>query len=95
MAKPADIRDAIQATLGLGKRCKEHSICIRFGLRTFLVVVVFAVSACGNGGATPTRSLASIILTTNPNPLIAGNVELTATVKDASGQPLDGAEVFV
>ncbi len=64
-------------------------------LLTFLFVGAIAVSACGNIGATPTSSLASIKLTTNPNPPTSGNIELVATITDANGQPLDEAEVFV
>lgn len=66
-----------------------------FVLLTLLIATALAVSACNNSGATPTSALASVILTTSPSPPTSGNIELTATVKDASGQPLDGAEVFV
>lgn len=67
----------------------------QFLLLTLLLVLALAISACSNSGATPTSALASVILTTSPSPPSSGSVELTASVKDANGQPLDGAEVFV
>ncbi len=64
-------------------------------LLSFLFVGTLAVSACSGSDATPTISLASIKLTTNPNPPILGKIELIITITDVNGQPLDEAEVFV
>lgn len=64
-------------------------------LLSLLFVGALAASACSGSGVTPTISLASIKLTTNPNPPTSGNIELVATIADANGQPLDEAEVFV
>lgn len=67
--------------------------------RSLLLFLFFAgalaVSACSSSQATPTSTLASIKLTTNPNPPASGKIELIATITDANGQPLDEAEVFV
>jgi hypothetical protein len=60
-----------------------------------LLALALAVSACGYGEATQTAAPAAIVLTTNPNPPTSGNVEMIATVNDANGTPLEGAEVFV
>lgn len=67
-------------------------------LTTLILILVsaLALSACGGSGssAQPTPS-PQIILTTNPNPPMKGSVVLIVDVKDAQGQPLDGADVRV
>lgn len=60
-----------------------------------LLAMALVANSCGNGGATPTAAPTTIVLATNPNPPTLGNVEMLATVNDANGQPLDGAQVFV
>ncbi len=71
-------------------------------MKTYIVlaglalVVALALSGCGGAAATPTpASGAQITLTTNPSPPKSGDVEVIVQVKDANGQPLDGASVIV
>lgn len=67
----------------------------------FIVLVVgmsIFLAACG-GTATQTPSEtaapATITLNTNPNPPMAGDVELLFTVVDDKGQPVSGADFDV
>jgi len=70
-------------------------------LTTFMLILAGALvlTACGGsaGSASPTTGAASaqITLSTNPNPPAMGPVELIVDVKDARGQPLDGADVLL
>ena len=63
-----------------------------------ILIGVLALVACGGGGAstpTPAATGAQITLITDPDPPVMGPVELIVEVKDAQGQPLDGANVLV
>jgi|DewCreStandDraft_5_1066085.scaffolds.fasta_scaffold00493_2 hypothetical protein len=56
------------------------------------------LAACGGAGATvptPAATGPKIVLTTNPDPPLSGNVELVLTVTDANGQPIPDADVYV
>jgi len=64
-----------------------------------VLIAALALSACGGGsaGSTAPTSAAGpqVTLTTNPNPPEMGPVELVIDVKDARGQPVNGANVLV
>jgi len=62
-----------------------------------LVGLAFLLAACGGnaGTATPTADGPQISLTTNPDPAQTGGVDLVVTVKDAQGQPITDAQVFI
>ncbi len=63
-----------------------------------LVILAVVLAACG-GAATPADTSSSgqvnIKLETNPNPAVKGDIELTFTITDASGAPIEGAKVDV
>lgn len=63
-----------------------------------LVVMAVLLTACG-GSAQPTDTTSgkpvNIILSTNPNPAAVGNVEMSFTITDADGNPIEGAKVDV
>ncbi len=61
------------------------------------VGLVFLLAACGGnaGTATPTADGPQISLSTNPDPVQAGSADLVVTVKDAQGQPITDAQVFI
>lgn len=62
-----------------------------------VVAVAVLIAACGSTTlSTATPSNEPIIeLVTNPNPPTQGPVEIIVNVKDASGQPIANADVFV
>ncbi len=63
----------------------------------FLVGLALLLAACnGNAGApTPADGGPQVSLTTNPDPAQTGNIDLVVTVKDAQGQPITDAQVFI
>lgn len=65
----------------------------------FGLVIVLVLSACSAAGAQPPAPVApaaaTIALETNPNPPVAGDLELRFTVTDTQGQPVSGADFDV
>lgn len=63
-----------------------------------LVALSVLLAACG-GAAAPAETVSSgqvnIKLETNPNPAVKGDIELTFTITDANGAPIEGAKVDV
>jgi hypothetical protein len=63
-----------------------------------IVVISVLLAACG-GAATPAASTSSttanIEVTTNPNPVATGDVELILNITDSDGNPIEGATVDV
>jgi len=53
------------------------------------------LAACSGTSTSSAKNEPTITVTTNPNPAVMGDVELIIEVKDAAGQPLDGARVSV
>ena len=68
-------------------------------LISMLVGLSVLLAACGAGAAAPTEASSAqavnIVLSTNPNPAAVGDVEITFTIKDADGNPIEGAKVDV
>lgn len=62
-----------------------------------LVGLAFLLAACsGNAGTpTPADDASQVSLTTNPDPAQTGSIDLVVTVKDAQGQPITDAQVFI
>jgi hypothetical protein len=62
-----------------------------------LVGLALLLAACGGNAGTPasTPDGPQISLTTNPDPAQIGSVDLVATIKDAQGQPITDAQVFI
>ncbi len=60
------------------------------------IVLLLGLAGCGGSdagtGAAPSGDL-QLALSTDPNPPSAGPVTFTVEVKDAKGQPVDGAKV--
>ncbi len=75
---------------------------VKFSSYTWLLIVstvlLLGLAGCGGSdagtGAAPGGDL-QLSLSTDPNPPAAGPVTLTVEVKDAKGQPVDGATVSV
>jgi hypothetical protein len=63
-----------------------------------LVGLSVLLVACG-AAATPTSSTSSkpvtIMVGTNPNPAMMGDIEIVLTITDADGNPIEGATVDV
>lgn len=68
-------------------------------LASVLVLLSVLLAACGAGAAAPTEATSAkpvnIILSTNPNPATVGDVEITFTITDADGNPIESAKVDV
>ena len=66
-------------------------------LFVLLAGLALLLAACSSAVSTPTPASESlkISLTTNPDPLQSGNVELTVAVQDTQDQPIDDARVFI
>ncbi len=66
-------------------------------LFVLLAGLALSLAACSSAVSTPTPASESlkISLTTNPDPLQSGNVELTVEVQDTRDQPIDDARVFI
>jgi uncharacterized GH25 family protein len=64
-----------------------------------LLVIATVLAACGSSDQKQTnsdlRQVATVNLTTDPEPPMVGNVELQMDILDEKGQPLDGATVDV
>lgn len=60
-----------------------------------LVIILAACSNTGTAGPTPTPEPVRLTLSTNPDPPVAGNVQLTFEALDSSGQPVTGADFDV
>lgn len=68
-----------------------------FWILLAVMTVAILAAACESASlatATPSNE-PTIDLSTNPNPPSQGQVEIIVNVKDASGQPLTDADVFV
>ncbi len=66
-------------------------------LPVLLIALSLVLTACG-GGAAPAAQTApktTIKMETNPNPAAVGDVELSFTITDQNGAPLEGANVTV
>lgn len=63
-----------------------------------LVAMSVLLTACG-GAAQPTDATSAqavtIALSTDPNPVVVGDVEIVFTITDAGGAPIEGATVDV
>lgn len=66
-------------------------------LFVLLAGLALLLAACSSAVSTPTPAAESlrISLTTNPDPLQSGNVELIVAVQDTQDQPIDDARVFI
>ena len=70
--------------------------------KVFFISMVFVwsvlLAACG-GAATPADTIpakpVNITVSTNPNPVVAGDAELVFTITDPDGNPIEGATVDV
>ena len=70
--------------------------------KVFFISMVFVwsvlLAACG-GAATPADTIpakpVNITVSTNPNPVVAGDAELVFTITDADANPIEGATVDV
>ena len=62
-----------------------------------LAVLSLSLAACGSAAAPTSASskLVNIKIETSPSPAVMGNVQLTLTITDANGRPIDGARVDV
>jgi curli biogenesis system outer membrane secretion channel CsgG len=81
------------------KKQKEKKKMRKSILASVLVLLSVLLAACGAGAAAPTEAGSTkpvnIILSTNPNPAVVGDVEITFTITDADGNPIEGAKVDV
>jgi uncharacterized GH25 family protein len=64
-----------------------------------LVLLSVGLAACGSA-ATPADTTSAnkpvnIVLTSNPDPAVKGDVELVFTITDADGKPIEAAKVDV
>ena len=65
-------------------------------LPVLFVVFAIALGACsGVAPANQPTKLTTVVLVTNPNPAVVGDVELNLTITDQNGTPLEGATVTV
>lgn len=66
-------------------------------LPTLFLTLAFVLVACGGGVAPATEAAPQVTINmeTNPNPAVVGDVELSFTITDQSGAPLEGAKVDV
>ena len=63
-----------------------------------LVLTSVLLAACGSAAAPTEASSAdavNILVSTNPNPTVVGDVEIVFTITDANGNPIEGAKVDV
>jgi uncharacterized GH25 family protein len=67
-------------------------------LISLLVLLSVVLAACGSA-ATPVDTTSAkpvnIVLTSNPDPAVKGDVELVFTITDADGNSIEGAKVDV
>lgn len=81
------------------KKQKEKKKMRKMFLISMLVGLSILLVACGAGAAAPTEagsaSPVNIVVGTNPNPAVVGDVEITFTITDADGNPIEGAKVDV
>lgn len=69
----------------------------KFLLPCLILLFALVLTACGSSAA-PTAQAnpeAAIKMETNPNPAATGSVELSFTITDKNGSPLEGATVEV
>jgi len=66
-------------------------------LPTLFLTLTLALVACGGDVAPATEAAPQVTINmeTNPNPAVVGDVELSFTITDQSGAPLEGATVDV
>ncbi len=66
-------------------------------LPTLFLTLALVLVACGGGAAPATAAApqATIKMETNPNPAVVGDIQLTFTITDQSGAPLEGAKIDV
>ena len=70
--------------------------------KVFFISMIFVLSAllaaCGGtatpADTTPTKPV-NIAVSTTPNPVMTGDVEIVFTITDADGSPIEGAKVDV
>lgn len=69
----------------------------RYTTLPVFLALILGLMACSNAANTPTPQTGQVAidLATNPSPPVSGEVELTVTLADAAGQPVDNAEVYV
>ena len=63
-----------------------------------LVLMSVLLTACGGAAApteAPSAKSVNIVLSTNPNPAVVGDVEIVFAITDANGNPIEGAKVDV
>jgi nitrogen fixation protein FixH len=63
-------------------------------LSALFLTLALALVACG-GAATPAAPQATIKMETNPNPAVVGDIQLTFTITDQNGAPIEGAKINV
>lgn len=73
-------------------------------MRKFIFINLFillsvSLAACGNPSTAVPQTTSSkpvnIVVTSDPNPATVGDVELTLTITDANGNPIEGAKVDI
>ena len=66
---------------------------------SMLVLSAVLLAACGTGASTPAPSTLSkpvnIVVSTNPNPAMMGDMEVIFSITDGDGNPIEGATVDV
>lgn len=65
---------------------------------SMLVAISVVLAACGSAATSAESTITkqvNIKLETNPSPAMMGDMELTLTITDASGNPIEGATVDV
>lgn len=63
---------------------------------SMLVALSALLAACGSAPAASTSSKpVNIVISTNPNPAMTGDVEMVFTITDADGDSIEGATVDV
>ena len=87
----------------INTRRTQRASYARVGAVLFILTVapmavdmaVGARDAMGSAQATAKPKIPSVVLVTQPNPPVAGANAFTATIKDAAGNPVVGADVTV
>lgn len=63
-----------------------------------LAILLLSLAACGSAATLPTSASSkpvNIKIETSPSPAVMGNMQLTLTITDANGKPIEGARVDV
>lgn len=73
-------------------------------MRKFIFINLFvllsvALAACGSPSTAATQTTSSkpvnIVVSSSPSPATSGEIELTFTITDANGNPIEGAKVDI